>query len=152
MLLSSSFRRLCSSSSSAFFLFQGLAQAVEDAVHLLVAVFLDVTPVLVVVVVVAVVNVTLPAGDEVIFLHAPALTPTGALAVVDLFLSLLLGFRAPFLRSLALSMIASWRYWVVFCFRVNAWTRPRRFPQRFLLLHYLYQLPFCRFGLCPQPM
>ena len=103
----------------SFFRFQVLAHAVEDAVHLLVVASLEVTLVLVVVVrtlvlaavvvvVVAVVNVTLLAGDEVLFLHAPALTATGALAIVALFLSLLLGFRAPLLRSVAFLMIASW--------------------------------------------
>ena len=65
-----------------------LAHAVKDAVHLLVVASLDETLVLVVFVVI----VTLLAGDEVLFLHAPALTPTGALAVVALFLSLLSGF------------------------------------------------------------
>ena len=127
-MVSLSFRRLCSSSSSAFFFcFQGLAHAVEDAVHLLVVASLDVTLVLVVVVVtlvlaavvvVAAVNVTLLAGDEFLFLHAPALTPTVALAIVALFRSLHLGFRAPFLQSVSFLVIASWRYWVVFCFDV----------------------------------
>ena len=70
----------------SFFRFQGLAHAVEDAVRLLVVASLDVTPVLVVVVL-TVVIVILLAGDEVLFLHAPALTPTAALAVVALFLS-----------------------------------------------------------------
>ena len=107
----------------SFFRFQGLAHAVKDVVRLLFAASLDVILALVAVVVtlvlvVAVVSVTLLSGDEVLFLHAPALTPTGALAIVALFLSLLLGFRAPFLRSVAFLMIASWRYWVVFCFHV----------------------------------
>ena len=111
----------------SFFRFQVLAHAVQDAVHLLVVASLDVTLVLDVVVVtlvlvvvvvtlvlaavvlVAVVNVTLLAGDEILFLHAPALTPTGALAVVALFFTLLLGFRAPFLRSVASLVIASWQ-------------------------------------------
>ena len=69
----------------SFIRFQVLAHAVEDAVHLLVVASLDLTLVLVVVVV-----VTLVAGDGVLFLHAPALTPTGVLAVVALFLYLLL--------------------------------------------------------------
>ena len=72
-----------------FFRFQGLAHAVEDAVRLLAIASLDVTPLLVAavvvvnvtlvldaVVVVAVVMVTLLAVDEVLFLPAPALTPT----------------------------------------------------------------------------
>ena len=98
------------------------AHAVEDAVHRLVVASLDLTLVLVVVVtlvlVVAVVSLTLPAGDEVLFFHEPALTPTGAIAIVALFLSLLLSFRAPFLQSVAFLMIASCRYWVVFCFHM----------------------------------
>ena len=85
----------------SFFRFQ-LAPAVEDAVCLLVVGSLDVISVLVVGVtlvlvavvvvlflaaVVVVVTVIFLAGDEVIFLHAPALTPTADLAVVALFLS-----------------------------------------------------------------
>ena len=87
----------------SFFRFQGLAPAVDDAVRLLVVASLEVTPALVVVVVnlvlaavVVVLIIILLAGDEVLFLHAPALTPFVALAVVALFLSLLFGFRAPF--------------------------------------------------------
>ena len=85
----------------SFFRFQGLAHAVEDAVRLLVVASLDVTPVLVVVSVtlvlvavvvtlvldVVVVNVILLADDEVLLPHAPAPTPTAALAVVALFIS-----------------------------------------------------------------
>ena len=122
-LVSSSSRRLCSSSASAsFFCFLGLAHAVEDRVHLPAVASVDVSSVLVVVVVVVVVNVTLvlvlvlivavvivilPADDEVLTLRAPALTPIAALAVVSLFFSQLLGFRSPFRRSSAFSMIAS---------------------------------------------
>ena len=76
----------------SFFRFQGLAQAVEDTVRLLVVATSDVTLALVVVVVtlahvVVVVNVILLLDNEVLFSHAPALTPTAALAVVALFLS-----------------------------------------------------------------
>ena len=71
-----------------FVRFQGLAHAFEGAVRLLVVASLDVTPlVVVVVVVVVIVVVILLAADEVLFPHAPALTPTVALAVVALFLS-----------------------------------------------------------------
>ena len=69
-----------------FVSFQGLAHAFGGAVRLLVVASLDVTP-LVVVVVVVIVVVILLAGDEVLSPHAPALTPTVALAVVALFLS-----------------------------------------------------------------
>ena len=76
----------------SLFRFLGLAQAVEDAVHLLDVVFLDVTLVLVIVVVtlvlvVVVINATLLPDNEVLFPHAPAPTPTADLAVVALFLS-----------------------------------------------------------------
>ena len=92
-LVSSSFSRLCSSwHLLSSYRFQGLAHAVEDAVRLLVVASLDVTPVAVVVslvltAVVVAVNAILLAEDEVLFLHAPALIPTGALTVVALFLS-----------------------------------------------------------------
>ena len=72
----------------SFFRFQVLAHAVEDAARLLLVASFDVAHVLVaVVVVVAVVNVTLLAGDEILFPHIPAPTPTAALAVVALLLS-----------------------------------------------------------------
>ena len=105
-LVSSSFRCLCSSFSSAFFFcFQGLARNVEDAVRLFVVVFLDVALVLVVVVVVVAVtlvlaatvvavNAILLAVDEVIFPHAPAPKPTAAHAVAALFFFLVLRFSS----------------------------------------------------------
>ena len=71
----------------SFFCFQRLAHAVNDAVRLLFVASLDVTLVLVAVVFVAVVNLTLFAGDEVLFSHAPAPTPTANFTVVALFLS-----------------------------------------------------------------
>ena len=84
----------------SFFRFQGLTNAFEVAARLLFVASLDVNLVLVVVVVsvnlvlvavifVAVVIVIRLAGDEVVFLHSNAPTPTGAFAVVALFLSLL---------------------------------------------------------------
>ena len=94
-LVSSSFRRLCSSSASAFFL--SFSRAVRlvaslDVTPVLVVVVVSVTLVLVavvvtlVLVVVAVVNVILLADDEVLFPHAHAPTQTAALIVVALFL------------------------------------------------------------------
>ena len=70
----------------SLFRFQGLAHAVEDAVSLPFVASLDVTLVLAAVVV-AVVNVTLLASDEIPFPHAPAPTLTAALAVLAMFLS-----------------------------------------------------------------
>ena len=93
-----------------FFRFQGLNLAVEDVVRLLVVASLDVNPFLVVTVIVVVVvvvvlvvivvivvvvvdddvvlvNEILLADVDVLFLGAPALTHTGTLAVVTLFLS-----------------------------------------------------------------
>ena len=83
----------------SFFRFQGLTYTFEVAVRLLFVASLEVTLLVVVVVVVVVVSVTLVlvavifvavvivirlAGDEVLFLHAAAPTPTGAFAVVAL--------------------------------------------------------------------
>ena len=122
---------LCSAQVSAVFVLrrplffsrlQGLAHSVEDAVRLLVVASLDVTPLLTVAVVAAaavvvvVVAVILLAGDTILFLHAPALTQTVALAVIALFPSKLSGFRASFLQYVAFSMIPRWRCWVFFCF------------------------------------
>ena len=67
----------------SFLCFRALAQVFANVARLLVVASLDVTLVLVVVVV----NVILLADDDVLFHHAPALTPTVALAVVALFLS-----------------------------------------------------------------
>ena len=72
-----------------FFRFKRLVHAVEDAVRLLVVASLNVTLVLVVdvVVVVVVVNIISLADVQVLFLHAPVLTPTVAISIVALFLS-----------------------------------------------------------------
>ena len=67
----------------SIFRFQRFAHVVEDVVCLLFVASLDVTLVLVIVVV----NVTILAGNEILFSHAPASTPTAALRVVALFLS-----------------------------------------------------------------
>ena len=77
----------------SFFRFNGLTHAVEDAVRLLVVVFLDVNLFLNVVVTlvlnatVVAVNAILLADDKVLLPHALAPTPTAALAVFALFLS-----------------------------------------------------------------
>ena len=146
------FRRLCSSSDSAFFFrFQGLAHAVEGADRLLVVASLDVTPVLVVVVVVfvvvvAVVIVILLADDEVPFLHAPALTSTATLAVVALF-RFALGFLS---SNFSICRLLDERE-LAMVFLLYALKRPKRFLERFLSLHFLYNLQL-RFGVYHQPM
>ena len=85
--LCSIFMRLCSLSASTFFF--PFSRARSDVFRLPIVAILDVILVLVAVVAV---NVILIADDKVLFPHAPALTPTAALAVVALFLSWLLDF------------------------------------------------------------